>query len=256
VPGAEYRIAELARMSEVSVRNIREYQDRGLLPAPRKNGRVVLYDEEHLVRLQLIVRLLNRGYTIAVIKDLLEAWAAGRDLNDVLGLETMVSAPWTEEEPGRISMLSLRRRFKGQLTPPRLRRAVRLGLITPAGAHFDVPSPRLLDAGTDLVAAGIPLKTVLDLVERVKGDLQSPADRFVTMVFDALLPPDSPEGLPRGEELRRVTEAIDGLRPHAQRAVAALFAQAMTTSVDAAVDAVAGRALGRAELDAARRPAR
>jgi DNA-binding transcriptional MerR regulator len=238
-----WRIAELARESSLSVRNIREYQDRGLLPPPRRDGRVAWYDEDHLVRLRLISRLLDRGYTLAVIRDLLDAWSAGRDLHDVLGLETTVSRPWTDEEPARATLLQLRRRFRGQLTPARLRRTVRLGLVVPSGAGFDIPSPRLLDAGTDLVAAGIPLATVLDMVERVQRDLKSPADRFVRMVFDQLLPPDSPGGLPAGDALPEVTRSVEKLRPHAQLAVSALFARAMTAAVDDAVDAVAGRAL-------------
>jgi len=237
------RIADLARASSLSVRNIREYQDRGLLPPPRRDGRVAWYDEDHLVRLRLISRLLDRGYTIAVIRDLLDAWSAGRDLHDVLGLETTVSRPWTDEEPGRATLLQLRRRFRGQLTPGRLRRAVRLGLVEPSGATFTVPSPRLLDAGTDLVAAGVPLATVLDLVERVQRDLRSPADRFVRMVLDQLIPPGTPGGLPPGDELPEVTRTVETLRPHAQLAVSALFARAMRAAVDDAVDRVAGRAL-------------
>ena len=237
------RIADLARASSLSVRNIREYQDRGLLPPPRRDGRVAWYGEDHLVRLRLISRLLDRGYTIAVIRDLLDAWSAGRDLHDVLGLETTVSRPWTDEQPGRATLLQLRRRFRGQLTPARLRRAVRLRLVEPSGAAFTVPSPRLLDAGTDLVAAGVQLTTVLDLVERVQGDLRVPADRFVRMVLDQLIPPGTPDGLPPGDELPEVTRTVETLRPHAQLAVTALFARAMRSAVDDAVDRIAGRAL-------------
>jgi DNA-binding transcriptional MerR regulator len=237
------RIADLARASSLSVRNIREYQDRGLLPPPRRDGRVAWYDEEHLVRLRLISRLLDRGYTIAVIRDLLDAWSDGRDLHDVLGLETTISRPWTDEQPGRATLLQLRRRFRGQLTPARLRRTIRLGLVEPSGTGFTVPSPRLLDAGTDLVAAGIPLATVLDLVERVERDLKSPADRFVGVVLDQLIPPGTPDGLPAGDELPEVTRTVETLRPHAQLAVTALFARAMRSAVDDAVDRIAGRAL-------------
>lgn len=41
----EYRIDELARLAGSTVRNIRAYQDRGLLPPPRLAGRVGLYDD-------------------------------------------------------------------------------------------------------------------------------------------------------------------------------------------------------------------
>ena len=61
---AEYRIDELARVAGATVRNIRVYQDRGLLPPPRRDGRVGLYTDAHLARLRLIGQLLKRGYTM------------------------------------------------------------------------------------------------------------------------------------------------------------------------------------------------
>src|SRR5436305_1643105 len=45
---AEYRIDELAREAGTTVRNVRAYQDRGLLPPPRRSGRVGLYTDAHL----------------------------------------------------------------------------------------------------------------------------------------------------------------------------------------------------------------
>ena len=60
---AEYRIDDLARASGVLVRNVRYYQDSGMLPQPRRRGRVASYSDAHLARL----RLLNRGYTAANI---------------------------------------------------------------------------------------------------------------------------------------------------------------------------------------------
>ena len=70
---AEYRINDLAEASGVSVRNIRVYQDRGLLPPPAIRGRTGWYSDEHLVRLNLISRMLERGYTFATISELLHA---------------------------------------------------------------------------------------------------------------------------------------------------------------------------------------
>ncbi|NEE49661.1 MerR family DNA-binding transcriptional regulator, partial [Streptomyces sp. SID8455] len=37
--GAEYRIEDLAHASGATVRTIRAYQDRGLLPTPERRGR-------------------------------------------------------------------------------------------------------------------------------------------------------------------------------------------------------------------------
>jgi len=85
--GVEYRIDELARLAGTTVRNVRAYQDRGLLPPPRRSGRVGLYTRQHLARLELITRLLERGYTLANIGELISAWEAGTDVAGLLGLE-------------------------------------------------------------------------------------------------------------------------------------------------------------------------
>ena len=241
-----YRVGDLARETGISVRNIREYQDRGLLPAPDRAGRVAVYGEEHVVRLRLIDRLLRRGYTLAVIRDLLEAWAAGRDLNDVLGLETVVSQPWTQEEPARMTLLQLRRLFGWQLTPAIVRRCVRLGVLRPAGLRaFVVPSPNLIRAGSDLTAAGIPLRTVIDVIERVQAELDRPAERLVQMVFEHVIPADLPGGLPSGEAMRELNETVARLRPHAVTTAETLFAQSLTRAVDHAFEQVAERAVGQ-----------
>ena len=47
---ADYRIDDLARAAGTTVRNVRAYQERGLLPPPRREGRVALYGDAHLAR--------------------------------------------------------------------------------------------------------------------------------------------------------------------------------------------------------------
>jgi DNA-binding transcriptional MerR regulator len=91
---AEYRIDELAQASGVSSRNIRAYRERGLLEPPRRVGRTAIYDEHHLAQLQVINRLLARGFNSAHIADFFEAIRGGRDLADLLGLRAM-----TRREP-------------------------------------------------------------------------------------------------------------------------------------------------------------
>src|SRR5437763_14437977 len=83
----DYRVDELARAAGTTARNVRLYQERGLLPPPRLVGRVGWYDEAHLARLRLVTRLLDRGYSLANIGELLSTWESGRDLTNVLGVE-------------------------------------------------------------------------------------------------------------------------------------------------------------------------
>jgi DNA-binding transcriptional MerR regulator len=81
---SEYRIEELARVAGTTVRNVRAYRDRDLLDPPRRHGRVALYDDTHLRRLRLIASLLDRGYTLANIAELIEASERGLGVADLL----------------------------------------------------------------------------------------------------------------------------------------------------------------------------
>ena len=235
---SEYRIDDLARQAGTTVRNVRVYQDRGLLPPPRKQGRLGLYSEDHLTRLTLIGRLLERGYTFATIRELLAASSRGWRVEDMLGLQEAASRPWTDELPGRVTLLELRTMFGKQATKAAVDRAVRLGLLTRQGASFAVPSPRLLAAGADLVATGLPLPQVLDLAEALQQDLAVVAERFVGLVAERVLPADG-EPAPSSEQVGSAAAVIEQLRPHAQRAVEAVFASAMQKQVAIALERMA-----------------
>ena len=89
----EYRIDELAREADTTVRNVRAYQDRGLIPPPRPPGSGRIYTHAHLARLRLIGQLLERGYTLANIAELVSAWERGQDIGKLLGLEAVLVGP-------------------------------------------------------------------------------------------------------------------------------------------------------------------
>src|SRR6201997_3400272 len=95
----EYRIDDLARLAGTTTRNIRVYRDRGLLPPPLRVGRIALYNDTHLTRLRLITSMLDRGYTMAHVDEMLSAWEEGKNLADVLGLETALVGTWAAEKP-------------------------------------------------------------------------------------------------------------------------------------------------------------
>src|SRR5260370_31305579 len=80
------RIDEAARVAGVTARNIRAYQSLGLLRPPRLAGRVGLYDAAHLQRLRAIGRLQARGFSLAGIKDLFDAYDRGQALGTVRAL--------------------------------------------------------------------------------------------------------------------------------------------------------------------------
>ncbi|HJR19703.1 MAG TPA: MerR family transcriptional regulator, partial [Actinomycetota bacterium] len=111
---ANYRVDELARVAGTTVRNLRAYQDRGLLPPPRREGRVGIYSDAHLARLRLIGQLLERGYTLANIGELIEALERGHEVGDLLGLGEALTGPWSDEVPDYITPEELLAMFGDQ----------------------------------------------------------------------------------------------------------------------------------------------
>jgi DNA-binding transcriptional MerR regulator len=87
---AEYRLDELASLSNVSTRNIRAYRERGLLDPPRRKGRSAYYDDHHLGQLKIITDLLRKGFSSAHIAEFFTSIRNGHDLADLLGLQEAI----------------------------------------------------------------------------------------------------------------------------------------------------------------------
>jgi len=178
-------VDELARSADVPVRTIREYQTLGLLAPPQRRGRVGTYDDGHLRRLRLIARLQDRGYSLAGIRDLLDAWAAGRTLPGVLGVELGPIA--LDETPTLLTAAEVAGRLNG-LDGPCLNQAQEVGLVDaqPDG-RFAVRSPALLALIADIVTSGVPLADALeaagDVRRRLRGLAEMVAGQFVTGVW-------------------------------------------------------------------------
>lgn len=229
--GQGMTIDELSRKSGVTSRNIRAYQTRGLVPPPRVEGRVGYYDDTHLARLRYVNSLQERGFSLAAIRALLSAWDEGRDLNDVLGFEEALTAPWSDEKPERVALERLLEMFPDAVEDATLlRRSIELGLLVPVGDELEAPSPRLLRIGAELVAVGIPLAAVLDEYERVVADAASIAARFVELFEANVWEPFAAAGLP-AERLSGVTEALQRVRPLATATMEVTLARAMERAV-------------------------
>lgn len=246
----EYRIDELARESGATVRNIRAYQDRGLLPSPRRQGRVALYSEAHLARLRLIEQLLARGYSLANIAELVEAWQRGQNVGELLGLEAALTDSWVTEVETFVSPAELASMFGDNPTPGALEEAMRLRILeaTDDADALRVVSPHLLEAGAELARAGVPLDEILKLARGLRRDMDRVARRFVDLVADHVFDPLG-EPLPTAD-VPRVAELVRRLRPMAGKVVDAELARAVQGRVQDQLAERLGRILGR-EQDAA-----
>ncbi|MFJ3905124.1 MerR family transcriptional regulator [Streptomyces sp. NPDC090025] len=227
----EYRIEDLAHHSGATVRTIRAYQDRGLLPRPERRGRSNVYGDTHLARLRQIADLLDRGYTLASIKELLEAWDAGRGLGGVLGLVAEVDGPWTDEEADRISRAELDARFGGTPDEAAVREAIALGVLERipdrADEEYLVPSPQELAVAAELYAAGVPLAAITGHLRELRGQVEHIAARFLEFTSEHVFARYLEHRPPTDADAVEATALVRRLRPLAQQTVDAELARAM-----------------------------
>ena len=220
-------IEELARQAGTATSTVRMYQSKGLLPPPRRRGRVGYYGQGHLARLLLIAQLQGEGFSLASIKRLTEAWENGRSLDDVLGLEAQVAAVWGSEEPVRLEPERYEELFGGQeITPENFQRALALDLVSIEDGRLIVKSPRLLEIGSELARSGMPVDGTLDELEALQTLTAAIAERFTRVFERHIWNPFVEAGLP-ADEVRRLTESLQRLNTLAEAVVDVTLREAL-----------------------------
>ncbi len=180
----EYRIDDLARKAGTTTRNVRGYQDRGLLPRPVRRGRIAVYSDVHLERLRVINILLRRGFTTQHIADFFTGIARGDDLAEVLGVEDIVTKPWSSAHTATLSAVELDELLHSA-EPHHLARLAEFGLIAAVDEEASPPQFRVLDTETveaysRLVKLGVPLDGILDVHGRVAGQSAAVAQTLIS----------------------------------------------------------------------------
>jgi DNA-binding transcriptional MerR regulator len=167
---AEYTIDELARAADTTVRSVRVYHERGLLPSPELRGRIGYYGDEHLARLQTISRLLSRGMKLNGIRELLDAWGRGDGLAEVLGVPDQPPACTTHSRPAGSR--------PGHTAPAShdIDTVVLHRPATPQGAN---PAGHLIDSGLSSTEARA-------LIERLRADCERIVDRHARELLHRL----------------------------------------------------------------------
>ncbi|WP_202460418.1 MerR family transcriptional regulator [Streptomyces sp. SID1328] len=125
-------IDELAARSGVTVRTVRFYGTRGLLPppeiGPRRVGR---YGREHLARLALIEELRLQGMTLAAIERYISRLPADLTAQD-LAVHRAVVSSWAPEAVETVGRAELDRRAGRRLTEEDVRRLTAMDVLAPA----------------------------------------------------------------------------------------------------------------------------
>lgn len=234
----EYRIDDLARLGGTTTRNVRVYRDRGLLPAPLRVGRIALYNDTHLTRLRLITSMLDRGYNIAHVHEMLSAWEEGKNLGDVLGLETALVGTWAAEKPETMSRSDVEQRIDDRDAFDRL---VAIGLIRLDGTRATITRPKLIATFTELRDYGISMtklvgihEVVLPLIDEISQILVcAGAEHVATRIKPG-------EALPEDTEIAELITMLVRFRTQAVASVTATLASSIESTIESRVSRLLG----------------
>jgi len=170
-------VDELAARIGLPSSTIRMYQTKGVLHAPRRQGRVAYYDASHVERLTLVQRLQQRGFSLPAIAELISAREKGESVAAVLGMgETEGPDDWV-----RIKVRDIRHLVPmGDVQPRLLLRAMRLGLVR---WKYGWPHARrwALEAGGRLAGLRVPSDDVMDSFTRLRTATDAVAADFVRL---------------------------------------------------------------------------
>ena len=177
----EYRIEQLARTAGVAVDTIRFYQGKGLLEAPRREGRVTWYGDSHVERLKRIKELQQQGFTLTVIQRFLAGELEDSD-------EALVAAVTRPGAPVTLTRAELAER--SGVPEPLLASLEQAGLLVPIEGRDEALYPaddlQAIAAGMKLLAAGVPIGALIELgkehaaaVDRTARQAVDLFDRYV-----------------------------------------------------------------------------
>ncbi|KRD16893.1 MerR family transcriptional regulator [Mycobacterium sp. Root265] len=239
----EYRIDELAQLAGTTTRNIRVYRDRGLLHPPLRVGRIALFNDTHLTRLRLITSLLDRGYNIAHVHEMLSAWEQGKGVGDLLGLESAIAGSWATEKPERMSVADAKRLIDDD---PGFERMLGLGVIKLEDDEAIVVRPKLIEAFNEIRQYGVATDKLIGLHEQIAPLVDQISGLLVQAGIEEALHRINPgAALPPDTEIAELLTMLVRFRTQAVSAVSSTLAFSIETTIESAVGQILGELIDK-----------
>lgn len=237
----ELTIAELAARTGISVRTIRFYGGMGLIPPPAVRGRLGLYDDRHVARLELVRDLQGLGFTLAAIEGYLARIPLDRSPED-LALHRALLAPWLPEESEVVNKAELDARAGRTLDDDELARLVTLGVLRHHNTGRDEPatwtltSPDMLGYGLSLLDTEMDFAVQLASKQIIERHTSALATELVALFHDTVLREYRERGRP--PELRkRLLALLERLKPITVDGVVTNFQLAINRAIRESVPA-------------------
>ncbi|WP_300016446.1 MerR family transcriptional regulator [Pseudonocardia sp.] len=223
-------IDQLAERSGVTVRTIRFWAGRGLLPPPTLRGRTGFYGADHLARLELVSELSALGFTLAAIEGHLGTLPESAGAAE-LALQRALLTPWVPEHIEDVDRAELDRRAGRTLRDADLDALVGLGVVDVLDTgRFRLHGPGTLGSGLAVLDSGLPVEVWRRAHELIEQHTTALAEDLMKMFQDDVLQPYRDRGRP-AEERTRLAEAMSQLKPITVRGVVTAFGRAVNRAI-------------------------
>jgi DNA-binding transcriptional MerR regulator len=201
-------LEELTERVGMSVRNVRFYTTKGLVPPPIRRGRSGYYTADHVARLQLVRELQGHGFTLSAIEKYVAGIPADASPEDIALHRTML-APWMADSRQEMTRAELEREAGRRLDPSDVETLQALGLVRPvARGRFQV-SRSQLGVGLGLLDLGYPIEAARAAAEVYAAHGRAIAEElyelFRTMVW--------PVYKEQGVSPEKIQEVVERLKP-------------------------------------------
>jgi DNA-binding transcriptional MerR regulator len=236
-PG-EYTVDEVAELTRTTVRTIRWYQSEGLLPPPRRAGRVAMYDAEHLSRLEAIRDLQEHGLTLTAIRRLLDR-APGSAAPTALAFVRTAVAQSVGPGSDVVTLAEVSERLglaPGESADPAILEELGIARALPDG-RWQITAPAAVEASAGLARLGVPMDARIRLTRVFRDHTDAMARAVVALFLEFLWRPDeSAEDDP--DQWAALTEAVARLRPLGATSAASMFDNALARAAEEAAERV------------------
>jgi DNA-binding transcriptional MerR regulator len=200
---------ELTTRVGMSVRNVRFYTSRGLVPPPIRRGRSGYYSADHVARLELVQDLQSHGFTLAAIERYVAGIPASATPGDIALHRTML-APWQSEAPVQLSRAELERRAGRALTADDVAVLTTLGVVTPGSRGRYRVAVAHLSVGLGLLDHGFPPEAARAAAEVYAAHGRAVAEELYAVFRELVWPAYKESGAPP-DALREVLERLKPL---------------------------------------------
>ncbi|WP_327327252.1 MerR family transcriptional regulator [Streptomyces sp. NBC_01210] len=230
-------VDELAARAGVTVRTIRFYSTRGLLPPPAIGPRRVgHYGPDHLSRLALIEELQHQGMTLAAIERYLEQLPPDLSAHD-LAIHRALVASWAPDSAEEATRADLERRAGRTLSEQDIDRLAAMGVLeradVSAGSDGYRLDPGLLRLGVQLLDVPIAHETILAARTVLLEHTRSAARELTRLFRDEVWNPYR-EQEPDPEQVAAMKSLSAHMQPMVVQALVTAFQRSLKEELRAA----------------------